>query len=184
MASIGSPRALVTPGSVSNLQSYLADPANVSELYAALTDRERLVGRLLDETNSQRGLGPLDKIDRLIRIRDAAPILEDIPDYALRECFKRAVKSHDYRQPFQLCEVAAAWISLGAADKDTLTRSALPPGPVCEWCNGTGLMRARTLGCHWPRRAWSPYILEPVTWNWHGETNTMLRCRCRMQHDL
>jgi hypothetical protein len=162
-----------------NPQSYLADPERVRELYAALTDRERLLGRLLDETNSQRGLGPLDKIDRLIRIRDSAPILEDIPDYALRECFKRAVKSHDYRQPFQMCEVAAAWVNLPAADKDSLTGAAKEKKPICQWCNGLGLMRSQVVACQWPRRARRPYILEPVPWDWPGETNTVQECLCR-----
>jgi hypothetical protein len=170
------------PGSGWNPQSCSPGADDIRALYVALTDRERTIGKLLDETSSQRGLPALDKIDRLIRIKDALPILEDVPDYALRECFKRAVKQHDYRHPFQMSEVAAAWRDLPAADKESLYREsarALPPGPGCCWCNGSGLMRVRIGACHWPRRANGPYILEPVPWDWPGDTNIMSKCKCR-----
>jgi hypothetical protein len=175
-------QALATPGSGWNLQSCSPGAEDIKELYGALTDRERTIGKLLDETNSQRGLPALDKIDRLIRIKDALPILEDVPDYALRECFKRAVKQHDYRHPFQMSEVAAAWRELPAVDKESLYSEcarSLPAGPICDLCNGSGLMRLRIVGCHWPRRAHDPYILESVAWDWPGDTNIMAKCKCR-----
>jgi hypothetical protein len=180
MSTETNPQALATPESDWNQQSCSAGVENVRALYDALTDRERAIGKLLDETNSQRGLPVLDKIDRLIRIKDALPILEDVPDYALRQCFKKAVKQHDYRHPFQMSEVASAWRNLSPDERESLLSEqakALPPGPICRLCKGSGLMRVRIVESGERRKA------EPVAWDWPGDTNTMARCKCRGKSD-
>src|SRR5262249_29737359 len=182
MSTKANPQALATQESDWNQQSCSAGVENVRALYDALTDRERAIGKLLDETNSQRGLPVMDKVDRLIRIKDALPILEDIPDCGLRECFKRAVKQHDYRHPFQMSEVASAWRNLSHDERESLVSErakALHPGPVCRLCNGSGLMRVRIVESGSPGLAGEGRKAEPVAWDWPGDTNTMARCKCR-----
>ena len=112
--------------------------------YAALSDRQRLMGSLIQRVNSQRGLPPLDDTELLIRISDCAPVLEDIPDYALPECFTRAMKWHDYKQPFQMSEVATVWREMSESTRQELfEKSGIQalPAAHCEFCDDKGLMR-------------------------------------------
>lgn len=151
-------------------RNYSGEGVDVDAVFASLSDRERLIGSLLNRTNSQRGLPPLDGLDLAIRIRDCAPVLEVIPAWALDHCFTRAVQLHDYRHPFQIGEVVKIWSEMSETTRQQLyERHALPAlaaGPPCEWCNGTGMMRVLADG-------------EAVKFASRADTDTVARCVCR-----
>ena len=143
---------------------------DIARAFARLSDRERLIGSLLSRANVQRGLPPIDGLDLVIRIHDCAPVLEEIPVWALSECFKLAVKVHDYHQPFQMGEVVMSWRTMSETTKEQLygkqKQKALPPGPPCEWCAGSGFMRIREDGVS-------------VKFVSLEETNQVVVCDCR-----
>lgn len=149
------------------------DPELV-EAFRALTDRERTIGRLLDQTRSRRELPPYESHDLLIKICDWSGPLRDVPEWALDECFTRAMQQHDYRQVFQSCEVAEAWRRMDADDRRKLYNIThdLEPGeiPLCEWCDGHGFKRVTVV---------SPNECVDVPWNSKEFTNAMARCHCR-----
>jgi hypothetical protein len=149
-----------------------AENDGIKRAYDSLSERGRLIGKLLNQAQSLRGLPSYDSADLLIKISDFAPVLDEIPDWALSESFKLAVKIHDYRQPFQVSEIIMAWRTLSESRKEALynghRRKTLPPGPPCEWCGGYG----------WTR------ILEdgtPVKFHSTEDTNRVVVCDCRRQ---
>lgn len=148
---------------------YAPSEIDLDSAYRVLSDRQRQIGSLIQRVNSQRGLPPLDDTELLIRISDCQPVLEDIPDWALAECFTRAMKYHDYRQPFQMSEVATVWRDMSESTRQQIFEKSgvqALPAAECSYCEGHGLMRVRADG-------------TPVTFYSSEDTNTMTRCLCR-----
>lgn len=162
------PHRSVTPDS--GLRANSLSDAEVDRLFDALTDRERLICTCLNRAQSQRGLASLSRLELLIRTGDALPILQDVPDYALPEAFRLAVRDHDYRQPFQVQEVYQRFAEMSETTRQKLYEQsgakALPEGETCEWCNGTGRMRALENGI-------------AVTWNDMADTRHLRKCYCK-----
>jgi hypothetical protein len=148
---IGSQPAAATLESTSNLWLELQDERKLQSVYDALSTRQRLMMRLLQDSAKQRGLPPYDKIDLLITLKSWQPILEDLPDYALEHCFIQAVRWHPQRHshsPFQAAEVAQIWSEASESTRQKLFEAsgvkALVAG-ICEWCNGFGKMRVKII---------------------------------------
>jgi hypothetical protein len=122
-------------------QSSYSD-TDVLEAFASLNDRERMIGALLNRTNSQRGLPPFDGLDLLVKISDSGPILSDVPTWAMAECFTQAVKAHGRNDgPFQFSEVYLIWRDMSDGAKEALYLRFGPPSlarPDCDLCQNTG----------------------------------------------
>jgi hypothetical protein len=164
------PRAREMLGSASNLSSFLARPENVRQAYAALTVRKKEIGRLLDAVQQNRRMPALDPVDRLLAIASIEPVLEDVPDYAIAECFKRALKDHHCDGPFQIGEVVKAWREMTEGTRTALYEAyakhpSLPAGPPCEWCDDRGWKRVNNAEVD-------------VKWNSPEETSRVARCHC------
>ena len=157
-------------GSALNLSSFLASPENVKQAYSGLTVRQKEIGRLLDVVQQNRRLPALNSIDRLLAIASIEPVLEDVPDYAIAECFKRALKDHHHDGPFQTGEVVKAWREMSEETRRELyephaKHRSLPAGPPCTWCGGRRWMRLLSDG-------------TPITSDDARDTNIVARCRC------
>lgn len=63
-------------------------------------------------------------------------ILEPIPDRWLNECFKLAAQDGKQVTPGEMIRAWSTLINNGTVAKNII---ALPAGPPCDWCNGTGL---------------------------------------------
>jgi hypothetical protein len=157
----------------------LQDPDNLRAVYGKLTDRQRLIANLLNETNKQRGLPTYDKIDLLITLQAWQKILKSVPTYALDHCFTQAVTLHPQRYPnapFQAAEVAQVWSEASESTRQQLFEQTgiktLEAG-LCEWCNGYGKMRV-IVHADEGRKSYTP-----VKWASPEDTNTMVICDCK-----
>lgn len=166
-------QASVTLDNISDLYSFCAEEGNITRLYESLSDREASVGELLQAVRSQRQLPPHDDVELFITLRNWKPVLREIPSWALSECFTRAVGSHNADNPFQAGEVVTIWRKMSETTKANLygkrTQKALPPGPPCGWCAGSGFMRIRD-------------DLVGVKFNSPEETNRVVFCDCRRKN--
>jgi hypothetical protein len=166
----GNPPPSVTLDSICDLYSFLAEAGNPEMLYAALSDREALVGEELRASRSRRGLPPYDDVELFITLRDWKPVLAEIPSFAIRECFTRAIASHNADNPFQSGEVVTIWREMSESTKSQLYErhraKRLPPGPPCEWCGGTGFTRINASNV-------TVKLASPE------ETNRVVVCDCR-----
>lgn len=166
-------RASETGSEQSSLSSFFARPENIREAYAGLTERQKEIGRLLDAVQQNRRMPIPDPLDRLMAIRAIEPVLEDIPNYALGESYKRALKDPAHDGPFQTGEVVRCWREMSERTKQELYESqtqhrSLPIGPPCEWCEGRGWKRVRTGGIDVKSGA-------------AEDTRHVRRCRCKLK---
>lgn len=97
-------------------------------------------------------------------------VLEAVPDYALNECYRRAIRHHDGRGPFGASAIARAWESLGEAARRELLSANVQPalgGEQCVRCKGDKrrLMRVLRDG-------------TPIEWNDPRDTGTVTHCMC------
>lgn len=160
---------------------YSGESEQIERAFAALSERERLIGTLLNRVQSLRGLPSFDSTDLLIKISDFAPMLDEIPDWALAESFKLALKVHDYRQPFQVSEVILNWRGMSEATRERLyreqaTMDSLPAGPPCRWCNGRGQVRVQWIGCYLPRTEPIKRMLARVFWDSAEHSDGLIPC--------
>jgi hypothetical protein len=114
-------------------------------------------------------LTALEREELEIQVRAWIEVLEEVPPYALNECYRRAIRQHDGRGPFGAFAIARVWMGLGEMAKRDLRKAnarAALVGEQCVWCSGRGFMRLLSDG-------------TPVEWNDGTETNDLARCQCR-----
>jgi hypothetical protein len=155
--------------------------------FDGLTDRQRLIGALLNRLQSQRFQPALEGDALLLKIWDFEPVLSDIPIWALDHCFVEAMKLHRSEFPIQVNEISRIWLEMGEETKARLyakhARPALPASSEpCEWCEGRGLMRvAVQVMKNADPETRTPAMTKriPVKWNDSIDTNAMDICHCR-----
>jgi hypothetical protein len=152
-------QASATRDSNSSLMTFLSKPENVRRAYEQLTPRQKEIARFLDAVQQNRRMPILDPVDRLMAIRAVEPVLEDVPTYALGECYKRALKAHAHDGPFQSGEVVRCWREMSESTKTELLLAStgdrlLTTNQKCGFCNGSGIVYRGLDGmiCTWDER--------------------------------